>query len=120
MHELSIAAAILELVEKEAALRESARFVTVGVRLGELSGVDADSLSFAWEAIVKDTSRENLRLKIDLIPWVNRCEQCAHEFRVLEYQTQCPACRELRTRLLSGNELDIAYIEVDEPEVAQV
>ena len=40
MHELSIATAILESAEKEASQRQRARMLTVGVRIGELSGGD--------------------------------------------------------------------------------
>ena len=119
MHELSIATAILESAEKEASQRQRARMLTVGVRIGELSGVDPDSLMFGWEAITKATVWEGLHLKVEAVPWVNRCERCQQEFRVVDYKTQCGACGDVKTRLVRGSELEIAYIEIEEPEVAR-
>lgn len=120
MHELNIATAILESVQKEAALREGAHMLTVGLRIGELAGVDPDSLTFGWEAITKGTSFELLKLKIKSVPWLNCCEKCQYTFGVVDYQTQCPACGNLKTDLVSGDELEITYIEIEEPEVVQV
>jgi hydrogenase nickel incorporation protein HypA/HybF len=120
MHELSIATAILESVQKEAELREGARMLTVGLRIGELAGVDPDSLTFGWEAITKDTLFEDLKLKIKAVPWLNCCDKCQNTFGVVEYQTKCPVCGNLKTDLVSGDELEITYFEIEEPEVAQV
>ena len=61
MHELGIATSILETVEKEAKMHPEARFTVVGVRIGAVAGVDVDSLTFGWEAIVKDTQWEPLQ-----------------------------------------------------------
>jgi hydrogenase nickel incorporation protein HypA/HybF len=117
VHELSIATAILESLEKEPRCK-GLRTLAVGVRIGELSGVDADSLMFGWEAMTKATAWDGVLLKVEGVPWVNRCNQCEHEFRVVEYQTQCTSCGEVETTLVRGKELEIAYIEVEEQEVA--
>ncbi|HWR37244.1 MAG TPA: hydrogenase maturation nickel metallochaperone HypA [Clostridia bacterium] len=115
MHELSIATSILETVEAEAAKRPGSRFVKLGLRIGELAGIDPDALTFGWEALTRDTEFANLALAIEGTPWKNRCPVCASEFVVKDYQSQCPACGEANTRCIGGEELDIAYIEVDEP-----
>lgn len=132
MHELGIATSILEAVQKEAErlVHPTCRgaqggapggFVKVVLRIGELAGVDFDSLSFGWEAITSGTEWQGLRLEVEPRNWVNRCSQCSTEFRVIDYQTACPKCGCGATRLVSGDELDIAYIEVDEePETASV
>lgn len=120
MHELSIATSILEAVQKEAVSRPGARFLKVAVRIGELAGVDTDSLTFGWEAITKETEWEPLRLEVEPREWVNRCSACAVEFRVVNYQTQCPQCGEVATKLISGDELDIAYLEIEEEPLAVV
>ena len=74
---------------------------------------------FGWEAITKATVWEGLHLKVEAVPWVNRCERCQQEFRVVDYKTQCGACGDVKTRLVRGSELEIAYIEIEEPEVAR-
>lgn len=65
MHELGIAGAILERAKEEARRRPQARLVNVGVRVGVLSGVDADALSFGFECLVKGTELDPLTLEIE-------------------------------------------------------
>lgn len=114
MHELGIAASILECVEKEAERHPGAHISKVGVKIGELAGVDRDALQFGFEVLVKDTDWEPLALDLEFVPRIQRCSQCAHEFRMTDYDPRCPQCSDLATVCISGEELDIAYMEVDE------
>ena len=114
MHELSIASAILDTLENELAKRPGARFTKVGLKIGELSGIDPDCLEFGFSALVKDSHWDPLTLEIERVPRRQRCPKCAHEWRVENYNTECPACGELGTETLSGEELNIAFVEVEE------
>ena len=114
MHELGIASSILESVQKEAHRHPGARITKVGVKVGELAGVDVDALQFGFECIVKETEWEGLILAVESIPRVQRCPRCQEEFRMADYDPQCPQCGEFATQCVSGEELDIAYMEVDE------
>jgi hydrogenase nickel incorporation protein HypA/HybF len=114
MHELGIAASILESVQSAARRNPGARITKVGVKIGELAGVDVDALQFGFECLVKDTEWEPLMLEVESIPRVQRCPKCQYEFRMTDYDPQCPKCGEFATQCISGEELDIAYMEVDE------
>ena len=114
MHELGIASSILDCVAAEARRHPAAHITKVGVKIGELAGVDVDALQFGFECIIKDTEWEQLVLKVELIPRVQRCPTCQHEFRMSDFNPQCPQCGEFATQCISGEELDIAYMEVDE------
>ncbi len=114
MHELGIASSILECVQKEAQRHPGVHISKVGVKLGELSGVDGDALQFGFDVLVKDTEWEPLALELEWIPRVQRCPKCAYEFRMTEFDPRCPLCGEFSTQCISGEELDIAYMEVDE------
>lgn len=114
MHELGIASSILDCVQAEARRHPEVRITKVGVKIGELAGVDVDSLQFGFEAIVKDTEWDGLLLEVESIPRMQRCPKCQHEFRMTDYDPQCPRCGEFATQCISGEELDIAYMEVDE------
>ena len=114
MHELGIASSILESVEKEAARHPGGHISKVGVKIGELSGVDRDALQFGFEVLVKDTDFEPLALAVEVIPRVQRCPQCAYDFRMEEFDPHCPLCGEFATECIRGEELDIAYMEIEE------
>ena len=55
MHELGIASSILESVQKEGERHPGAHISKVGVKIGELAGVDRDALQFGFEVLVKGT-----------------------------------------------------------------
>jgi hydrogenase nickel incorporation protein HypA/HybF len=65
MHEFGIAQNILDAVRAEAAGHQPARPVKVGVRIGEMAGIDPNSLTFCFEVLVKDSDFEPLELSIE-------------------------------------------------------
>ena len=115
MHEVGIAASILESVEAEARRRPGTRFEAVGVRIGELSNVDKDALEFAFEALTRNSPLASLRLEVEWCPRRQKCLECGEEFAVRELDLRCPACRADKTSCIGGTELDVAYLELEEP-----
>jgi len=115
VHELSIAQSILDALETEALNRPGARFRKVGLRIGELAGVDPEALRFGFEVLVKEGRWDPLELEIEWCPRRQQCPQCAETFAVRDLDCACPQCGEKRTTCVAGNELDIAYLEVEEP-----
>ena len=113
MHEMSIAGSMLEAVRAESA-RHNAHVLALGVKIGELSGVDSESLRFCFEALVQDTDPAPLTVQIERLPWRHRCRQCARDFAVQEYRTECPQCGSADTEMAGGQELEFAYMEVEE------
>jgi hydrogenase nickel incorporation protein HypA/HybF len=113
MHEMSIAASMLEAVQEESS-RRGAHVSAIGVRIGELSGVDSESLRFCFEVLVQDTTLAPLSLDIEKRPWTNRCRECTRDFPVSEYRTECPHCGSVETEVAGGKELEFAYMEIDE------
>lgn len=115
MHELGIASSIIEAVRAEVATRPGSRAAAVGVRIGELAGVDPDSLRFGFECLVSGTDLDPLRLDIEHVGRKQQCLDCSSEFTVDRYTLECPACGSLRGACVAGDELDIAYLEMEEP-----
>ena len=117
MHELGIANSILEGVDAEVRRRPGVRPLKVGVRVGELAGLDPDALRFAFEALTIDTPLAGLELDIEYRASRSRCRDCSHEFEVRNFELLCPACGSLSTERISGDELEFAYLEIEEPEI---
>jgi len=65
MHEVTVAAGILDAVRAEVTAQKPARAIKVGVRIGEMAGIDPGSLAFCFEALVKGTDLEPLALEIE-------------------------------------------------------
>jgi hydrogenase nickel incorporation protein HypA/HybF len=68
MHEVGIANSILEAVQKEMRPYLDAKPVKVTVKIGAMSGVDRNSLSFCFEAITRGTVYETMILEIEDAP----------------------------------------------------
>jgi hydrogenase nickel incorporation protein HypA/HybF len=114
MHEFAIASSVLDAVRAEARLRPGTRVSKIGVRIGDLAGLDPDALSFCFEALTKETDLEAVVLEIERKPRRQRCSRCANEFEVLNYETSCSECGEQLTVFLSGDELELAYLELED------
>ena len=65
MHEMGIAVSVVEALEKELAFRPGARLLRVALRVGEMAGLDSESLSFCFTCITKDTPFETAELSIE-------------------------------------------------------
>ncbi len=114
MHELGIAAAVLDAVRTELQRLDGAKPKKVGIRVGELAGVDPDALRFSFDALVGGSDLDPLALEIESVPRRQRCDSCGSSFVVVEYDLFCPSCGELATECVSGTELELAYLEVEE------
>lgn len=112
MHELSIAQSLVEAIRESAASYPAARVARVGLRVGELSGVQPDALRFSFGIIVRDTELERAALDIEQVAVQQHCERCAADFAVVEFTFRCPACGS-PTRPVSGDELQLAYLELE-------
>ncbi len=114
MHELSIAQSVIESVRSELAARpDHPRVVAVGLRVGEVSGVQPDALRFSFEIIIKDTELERARLDIEEVPLTSRCRACEREFRVVNFDPTCPGCGSVDTVAVAGDELQVSYLELE-------
>ena len=115
MHELGIAQSVLDAVQAEAATRNS-KPVKVGLRIGELSAIDPDALRFSFEALAAETDLQGLTLDIEFCRRRHRCLDCATEFEVKDFIFDCPQCGTNRNECISGEELQLAYVELEEYE----
>ena len=114
MHEVGIAASVLDAVRAEVAARPGRRAVSVHLRIGELAGVDPESLRFGFQALVRDSDLDPLALEVDFVARKQRCLACRQTFAPDRYTLECPACGSLQGECTAGDELDIASIVLEE------
>ena len=120
MHELSIAQNIVEIVQQYVPGEAIPDVRSVRVRVGGLSGIVPESLEFSFSAIVAGTPLGSARLDIERVPAISRCEGCKTEFEAADFVFVCPACGGLNTRLISGSDLQVVDIELEEAPVQEI
>jgi hydrogenase nickel incorporation protein HypA/HybF len=116
MHEMGFANSILEAVRGQVACYPGGIPCKVGVKIGELAAIDADALQFCFEALIQDTDLRSLKLEIEICPRLHRCGGCGHTFIVRDYEFRCPQCAGMQSECISGDELELAFLEVEDNE----
>ena len=121
MHELSIAASIVDAVTESAAAYKGARVKEVRLRVGALASVVEDSLQFCWEITTEGTPLEGAKLVVKMVPVVMHCAACGKDGELASLQSfRCPHCDEPCSDLRQGRELEIDSIEIDDDVVEAV
>lgn len=113
MHETGIAQSILDVALKTAEENGAKRINNLAVRIGKMSAIDEASLRFAFDALKVGTIAENATFEYIEVPLTGRCEECGNESELEGYFVLCPKCNSGRVKILTGNELEIAYIDID-------
>jgi hydrogenase nickel incorporation protein HypA/HybF len=116
MHELGIASSVLQEARQEARRHPGARLRKVRLRVGEFSGVNPEALSFAFEVLVRDSKLEPLELEIESCVRRQHCPGCEQTFTVADYDLNCPSCGTADTQFVSGDELELASLEMEDYE----
>jgi hydrogenase nickel incorporation protein HypA/HybF len=120
MHELSIASAILDRANAVSEENGNARVTRVGLRIGEISGVEPDALRFGFEVLCKGTPMEAAVLEIEPCKRRQRCQRCAAEFfpdivdGIAMSTMACPSCAGDDSVCIAGKELDVMFIELED------
>ena len=112
MHELSLAQNIVEIVHQYVPPEESWSVKSVRLKVGDLSGVVADSLDFCFTAIIADTALSGTTLEIDRIPYTLHCMDCNDTFISEFGVVLCPKCGGDRTEVVAGTEMQVVEIEL--------
>ena len=114
MHEMGIANSVLDAVRTEMTRYPESYPTKVGVRIGEMAAIDPEALRFCFDAMIQETDMASLELDIEICPRRHRCLTCGHEFVVCDYDSSCQQCTSLVTTCISGDELEFAYLEVEQ------
>jgi hydrogenase nickel incorporation protein HypA/HybF len=116
MHELSIAQDILTIIRQNVPQEEVNNISNVKVKIGDMSGIVAESLEFCFQAITSGTEFESVTLKIEKLPFVLKCNSCGIE-STNEFGTRvCSNCSSADTVVISGLEMQVTEVELKEAE----
>lgn len=131
MHEGAIAEGILSIALDYLHRNKGALIGQVGLKLGELSGVEEYALRTAWLVVTRGTAAENSALVINRIPLVGRCHNCEREApigkemqesagligpeygpRLMPCSFACPFCGK-PLEVVSGREMQVDYLDIE-------
>jgi hydrogenase nickel incorporation protein HypA/HybF len=112
MHEISLAAGVLSLVEDCARREPFARLIELRLEVGRLAGVDVHALRFALDSLAAGTVLDGANIRIDEPVGTARCVTCGQTVGLAHRGDPCPACGGYGLSLLSGTELRVVDLTV--------
>ena len=114
MHELAIAEALIEVACEEARKIPVDRILAIEIHIGRYRGIVPEVLRLYLEQLLTDTPGAGARIDLVEIPIRVRCPSC-DEIRELEEPfLLCPVCGAYCSEVLSGTELLIHSMEIDD------
>jgi hydrogenase nickel incorporation protein HypA/HybF len=112
MHELSLAANILDIVDEAAQRDPFERVHTLHLSAPALSGVDVPALRFALESLAPGTRLEAAQVLIDTPPVRARCPACEAEAQIEAHAQMCPRCGAEALRPMEPSALRVIDLRV--------
>ena len=113
MHEYAIVQALFERVNAEARARGATGVHRLSVRIGELSGVEAELLSTAYDTFRERTICAGAELDLQVVPARWACPDCGSAI-ARGAVLACPSCA-MPARLVQGDEILLDRIEMEVP-----
>ena len=115
MHELSVAQSILEIIHQNVTQDDLNLVRTVSLKVGDQAGIVCDSLEFSFHALIAGTPLAGAALSVERIPYTIHCNNCQKTLESPYGLGICPDCSGTATTVVSGTELQVTTIELDEP-----
>jgi len=115
LHELSIVETLIEQVNRE--VRQSGhegQVIRLDISVGRLSGVNVDSIRFAFELLSPGTLLEGVELQIAQPKAVCCCDACKARTEIDELVSDCPACGSGQITFEGGQDLFLESIELED------
>lgn len=111
MHEMSIAQSVLNIVLEEARRHGAEQVTSVRLRVGRMTGVVPDSLSFCWGLLTEDTPAAGSVLNIEEVELRAACRDCGADFGVDGAVFKCPDCGSAQIEITQGRQMTLQSIE---------
>jgi hydrogenase nickel incorporation protein HypA/HybF len=113
MHEMSLVEGLLQAVRGELRAYPEAHVRAVRVLVGQLRQVEPAVLEFCYDAAVRETPLAGSHLEIQTVAAAASCDACGLQFSVGEHWFECPHCHSSGARLLAGDEVLLAWIDLE-------
>ncbi len=105
MHEMSLAANLMDQLLRIAAEHQAVRVLEVEVHCGVAQQVVPEALQLAFEALSQGTVAAGARLNIVEQGLVAECRTCGERFEAAIDDYRCPRCQVADVDLLAGREI---------------
>jgi hydrogenase nickel incorporation protein HypA/HybF len=114
MHEMAVTQSILDIAIQHANQAGASQITQVDLIIGEMTGIVDESVQLYFDFLSRDTIAAGAALVFDRRPAVFRCRECGSTYHAEGIDWRCPECEALAFEVMSGRELQIASIQVED------
>jgi hydrogenase nickel insertion protein HypA len=111
LHELGIAAEILDIALSEAERHQAKRVAEIRLRVGVLRAVEPEHLAFMFRHLASGTPADGALLSVEEAPVQVECASCGVSESFAAVWT-CPRCNGSGIDMKGGESLDIISIDI--------
>ena len=112
MHEISLAVAILGIVEEYAAKTGFNKVNSIRLSFGRLTCIEPKTLEFAFKVQSEGTRASGAKLVFEVLPIEIHCLSCSADSRLDSYSGTCPKCGGSEI-LVTGGKQDLKMIDME-------
>ena len=113
MHEYHIVEGVVKQILEKAKSSNAKKITSVTLILGELSGLQEESIRIYFDNLAKENLLEGARLIIKPAKSKLKCKDCGAIFEHEKSNFNCPRCSGLGVLTDSGKEFYIDNMEID-------
>ncbi len=107
MHEISLLENVREILQSHAQSQRFTRVKKVTLEIGQLSCVEPEALSFAFDVVMKDTLVEGAELLITISDGRGVCDRCQQQIMMETLHDPCSYCGNPSVTITQGGEMKI-------------
>ncbi|GAV25360.1 hydrogenase maturation nickel metallochaperone HypA [Carboxydothermus islandicus] len=113
MHEMAIVDSLFQIINAKVKEHQIKKVLKVKLKVGEMTVVEPMTLTACFKVYAQNTVAEGAELIIERVPLQGKCRECAHVFRVYNFNFQCPQCESRAVDIVAGRELYIENLEIE-------
>ncbi len=114
MHESSLVAGLLRIINEEAQKHKVQSIVRVRLGLGLLACIEEQTLQACFELLAENTVAHGAALHMERIPLACTCEQCQTSFHLEKRHFICPTCASAELHFTGGHGCTLLALEAQE------
>lgn len=114
MHELSIVEALISQVQQELdRAGQQGRVLQLELSIGRLSGVNPESVRFAFNLLAPGTFVDGAEIVIHEPKAICHCHACNRQVEIDDLVVECPECAAIDITIEGGREMMLQTIDIE-------
>jgi hydrogenase nickel incorporation protein HypA/HybF len=110
---MSLCEGVLDAIKNSAKQQSFKKVSQVFLEIGNLSGVEIESMKFCFDAVMRDSIADGAKLVIIKKEGQAWCMKCSKNVKVKQKFDKCPDCSGYQLQIVSGDQMRIKELEVE-------